>query len=120
MHNPRMSPKKPTAEDGSAGGDASDSIQLYTVNGGRPSSRIPLRRYDTVRGAILDALADRPEGLSLWELCTALAPRLPQWWFDEGWDTPWHVTNVKLHLEYLGELQRIPAKGGHRVVRSAP
>jgi hypothetical protein len=94
-------------------------VQLYTVNGGRPSARVPSRRYEAVRQAILAALADQPAGLGLWELCPACAPHLPQWWFDEGWDTPWHVTGVKLHLEHLGVLRRITGKGPHRVALAA-
>lgn len=93
-----------------------EMIDLYTVNGGRLSCRIPLRRYQAVREAIQDVLRDRPDGMGLWDLCPAMATRLPQWWFDEGWDTPWHVTSVKLHMEYLKELTRLTGKGPHRVV----
>ena len=87
---------------------AAEMVQLYTVNGGKPSARIPLRRYEAVSEAVLEALAKAgPEGLTLKELAVALAPLLPQWWFAEGWDTMWHVTGIKLHLEHLGQLERV-------------
>lgn len=95
---------------------STSNIQLYTVNGGKPSASVPLRRYEAMRTAVLQALkAAGSSGLTLHELAVAVAPLLPQWWSDEGWDEMWHVTSVKLHLEYLGELERVPDAKPHRL-----
>src|SRR5262245_46157606 len=90
-------------------------IQLYTVNGGKPSAQIPLRRYEAMQKAILKVLKNKPEGLGFPDLAYEVSQRLPLWWTREGWDELWHATNVKLHLEYLGQLERVPGAKPHRV-----
>lgn len=92
-----------------------EMIQLYTVNGGKPSALIPLRRYEAMRKAVLTALLQAPDGLGLLDLTEQASQRLPLWWNREGWDEMWHATGVKLHLEYLGELERVPGAKPHRV-----
>jgi predicted transport protein len=68
-----------------------------------------------MRKAMLAALRKAPEGLGLVDLAIQVAPRLPLWWSREGWDEMWHATSVKLHLEYLGEIERVPQAKPHRV-----
>ena len=94
---------------------ADESIQLYTVNGGRPSAVIPLKRYEAMRKAILKVLKSQPDGLTLHDLAKGASQELPMWWTREGWDEMWHTTGVKLHLEYIGELERVPKASPHRV-----
>ncbi|MCC7479365.1 DUF4287 domain-containing protein [bacterium] len=92
-----------------------ETIQLYTVNGRKPSARVPLKRYEAMRTAVLKALHQRSDGLSLTELTHSAALHLPKWWSDEKWDEMWHTVSVKLHLEYLGELERVPGTSPHKV-----
>ncbi len=92
-----------------------EMIDLFTVNGRKFSCTIPLKRYEAMCSAVLRALQHKPDGLSLSELAHAAAVHLPKWWTDEKWDEMWHTTAVKLHLEYLGELERVPKVSPHRV-----
>lgn len=92
-----------------------EMIDLFTVNGRKFSCTIPLKRYEAMRSAVLKALKNKPDGLSLSELAHGAAVHLPKWWTDEKWDEMWHTTAVKLHLEYLGELERVPKVSPHRV-----
>lgn len=94
---------------------AEEMIQLYTVNGGKPSAFIPVRRYEAMRKALIAALRKAPDGLGLVDLAERASQHLPAWWTREGWDEMWHTTSVKLHLEHLGELERVPGAKPHRV-----
>jgi len=87
-----------------------ETIELLNINTGRANGRIPLKRYNAMKRALLKVIPRRSDGVAYAQL-KQLAPRhLPAWWHDEGWSVAWHIAVVKLDLEARGELERVPAK----------
>ncbi len=80
------------------------------ARGTEGETRIPKWKYDTVRGAILDALDKAgPDGLPFARLPNAVRDRLADGEIDRIGSVNWHVTTVKLEMEVAGEIAR---KGG--------
>ncbi len=71
-------------------------------------TNVPLWKFDTVRSAILDAVASAGSGgLPFSALPAAVSDRLSDADARDLGSLGWHVTTVKLELECRGELQRM-------------
>ena len=71
-------------------------------------TNIPAWKFNTVRSAILDAVASAgPDGLPFSQLKSAVSERLSEPDARDLGSLGWHVTTVKLELECRNELQRM-------------
>ena len=80
-----------------------ERIQTLHPEEGKRGVNISREKYDLVRAAVLDALANGP--LTLNALLDAVTQRL-----GPGFDgsTSWYTMSVKLDLEARGEIERVP------------
>lgn len=80
---------------------------------GRQGVNIDRVKYDVVRQAILDSLAERGE-IPLGQLTDAVTARL-----DGPFDGSigWYTITVKLDLEARGEIERVPGRSPQVVRR---
>ena len=72
-------------------------------------TRIPGWKFDTVRGAILDVLADGP--VPFGKLTQRVRELLDGESLARLGSVGWHVTAVKLELEVRGEIRRQDGSG---------
>lgn len=80
-------------------------------------TNIPRWKYDAVRRAILDAVGSAgEEGFAFGDLKDAVRARLSADELDRLGSLGWHVTVVKLNMEVVGELRRIPKTTPQRMV----
>jgi hypothetical protein len=79
---------------------------------GKAGVNIDKVKYDTIRAAILAALAENGGEISFKELTTAVAAHLPAPF--EG-SLGWYTTTVKLDLEARGEIERLPGGSQQRL-----
>lgn len=77
---------------------------------GKEGVNIDRNKYDAVRGAILDILAEYP-GATFQELTEKVDHRLDNF---QG-SVPWYVTTVKLDLEARELIERIPKSSPQRL-----
>ncbi len=84
-----------------------DKVVCATPTPGKATTRITAWKYETVRRAVLDALADRPEGVAFRELPRLVEERLGAEQRTRLGSVPWYTTMVKLDLEVRGEIERI-------------
>jgi hypothetical protein len=80
--------------------------------------RISRDKYEDMKGAILAALPDSGEGLTLAELAEAAEGRVTPEVFADA-SIPWFVTTVKLDLEARGLIERVPGAKPQRLRRSS-
>lgn len=73
---------------------------------GKQGVNIDRAKYEAVRQAILDSLAEQGE-LPFGQLDAAVAARLSEP-FDGS--VGWYTTTVKLDLEARGEIERVPGR----------
>lgn len=73
---------------------------------GKQGVNIDRARYDAVKQAILEAVAERGE-VPFAELDSAVAARLPA---DFTGSIGWYTTTVKLDLEARGLIERVPGR----------
>lgn len=86
----------------------SEMVELLNANTGRAGGRLPKRRYDAMRTALLKAVPRTERGMAYKELNARVLPLLPKWWRDEGWSVSWHVATVKLDLQARGLIENVP------------
>ena len=80
-------------------------------------TRIPLWKFDVLRGAILEAVGEAgPVGLLYKEMNEAVRPRLSADQLARLGSLGWHVVSVKLELEVRGELVRVEGAKPQRLV----
>ena len=85
-------------------------VECRTPTPGRAgSTRIPKWKFDAVRAAILDALAEGP--VPFRELPTMVAERLSDSDRSRLGSVGWHATTVKLELEVRKEIRRLERPG---------
>ncbi len=87
-----------------------DRVICRTPTKGRDGvTRLPRWKYDAIRTAIHDAVAQAgPEGLAFGDLSTAVKARLSEAELAKLGSVGWHTTSVKLNMEVEGELKRLP------------
>ena len=76
-------------------------------------TNIPVWKFEAVRGAILDALAEGP--MLYKDLNTAVCARLDDATLGKLGKLGWHVVTVKLELEVRGEIARLDVKGPQQI-----
>lgn len=78
---------------------------------GKQGVNISKEKYDTVRRAIVDSLADRGE-MSFWGLVEDVNRKLAD---NFGGSVNWYVTTVKLDLEARGRIERLAGSSPQRL-----
>jgi hypothetical protein len=87
--------------------------RITTLNvSGKNGVSVERWKYDRVRAAILDVLAERGEVPFQPDLARLVEPRLGADW--QG-NTSWYTTSVKLDLEARGEIERVPGRTPQRL-----
>ena len=82
-------------------------------------TNIPTWKFDVLRPAILDAVAEAgPEGLKMADLKAAVRGRIPLETLEKLGSLGWHMMSVKLELEVRGEIARMDGKGPQRLIVS--
>ncbi|MEL6464204.1 MAG: hypothetical protein AAFQ58_04470 [Pseudomonadota bacterium] len=91
-----------------------DKVACRTPAEGRDGvTNIPAWKFDTVRAAILDALATGP--IKAMTLKDAVGERLAPDTLEKLGKLGWHVVTVKLELEVRGEIERLDVKGPQQI-----
>jgi hypothetical protein len=85
-----------------------EMVELLNANTGRAAGRLPKRRYDAMRSALLKAIPRTKSGVAYKDLNARVIPLLPKWWQPEGWSVSWHVATVKLDLQARGMIENVP------------
>jgi hypothetical protein len=91
-----------------------EKIQTLNPDPGKKGVRIDRAKYDTMREAILAALAER-EPQTFYELLHSIEPGL-QGRFEGS--IGWYYTSVKLDLEARGEIARIAGTSPQQIRRT--
>ncbi|WP_415919382.1 DUF6958 family protein [Tateyamaria sp. SN6-1] len=79
-------------------------------------TNIPAWKFDAVRAAILDAVADGP--MLYKDLNAAVEARLDADTLERLGKLGWHVVTVKLEMEVRGDIVRTGAKGPQQIARA--
>ncbi len=96
---------------------AEDRIECRTPTPGKQAIHILRWKYDLVRAAILKSIPADTGGVVFKDLPDLVRSILsPQQRTDLG-DISWYTTTVKLNMEVLGELERVPGKTPQRLRR---
>ncbi|KIC50025.1 hypothetical protein [Tateyamaria sp. ANG-S1] len=91
-----------------------DKVACRTPAEGRDGvTNIPAWKFDAVRGAILDTLADGP--IKAMTLKDAVGERLDPETLEKLGKLGWHVVTVKLEMEVRGEIERLDVKGPQQI-----
>lgn len=85
-----------------------EMVELLNANTGRAGGRLPRRRYDAMRKALLKAVPRAKSGVPYKDLKARVKPLLPKWWQEEGWSVSWHIATVKLDLQARGIIENVP------------
>ena len=97
---------------------AEEWIVCKTPTPGKKPTSIPRWKYEAVRRAILEAIPPHGDGVPFRELPRLVSERLRKEELDRLGSVGWHTTTVKLHLEVLGEIRRLPSVSPQRLVGS--
>ncbi len=101
--------------------EETDKVFCRNPDPAKEGTNVPRWKYDVVRRAILDTLGDDPGGVTFRELTAEVRGRLSAETIERLGSVSWHTTVVKLHLETVSEIERIPDSRPHRLRRcSAP
>ncbi len=91
-----------------------ERVACRTPAAGRDGvTNIPAWKFDAVRTAILEALADGP--VLYKDLNAAVEARLGRQTLDDLGKLGWHVVTVKLEMEVRGEIERLDVKGPQQI-----
>ena len=96
--------------------DNEEKVECQTPTPGKASTRIPKWKYDAVRGAVL-AVLEKDEAVFFTDLPEKVGALLDSQTRKELGSLAWHVTTVKLHMETIGEIKRLPVKGRQQIAR---
>jgi hypothetical protein len=94
-------------------------IVCKTPTPGKQSTAIAKWKYDLVRNAIRTCVPKTKEGVAFKELPDLVADVLPPDDRARLGSVSWHTTTVKLHMETIGELERVKGAVPQRIRRSA-
>lgn len=90
-------------------------VLCETPTPGREGTRIPTWKYDAVRAAIRRVVPRRREGIEFRTLPGLVQQALPSEVRERIGSIAWHTVTVKLHLEVIGEVERIPGSRPQRI-----
>lgn len=96
-------------------GPDDDRVVCRTPTPDRKPTRIERWKFESVRGAILDAVEAEEDGLPFGDLARAVGERLMPEELQYLGSIGWYTTTVKLELEVAGELRR-ETRGGRQVL----
>src|SRR4051794_36708187 len=92
-------------------------VRCETPAKGKATKSIPQWKYDVLRTAIRRVVPKNRTGIEFSKLFDLVAGELTaEERANLGW-LPWHTTPVKLRLEVLGELERVPDSKPQRLRR---
>ncbi len=94
-----------------------EKVLCETPTPGKEGTRIPQWKYDAVRAAIRKVVPRGNEGIEFRELPHLVEEALPADARRKLGSVTWHTVTVKLHLEVIGELERIPGSKPQRIRR---
>lgn len=86
--------------------NADDKVLCRNPDPAKAGVRLPVWKFETVRRAILDELANGPVLLSA--LTDRIRVRIPPDDLEKLGKLGWHMMGVKLELEVRGEIRRLP------------
>lgn len=96
--------------------DGNDKVECRSPTRGDQGTRIPRWKYDTVRRAILSAMAANGDGLAFKDLPAQVARALSPEERRRLGSVSWYTTVVKLDLEVRGELRRVPGARPQKLI----
>lgn len=88
-----------------------------TPTPGKEGTRIPTWKYDAVRRAILRVVPRSATGVEFRLLADLVSGELPDGVKQSLGSVLWHTVTVKLHLEVIGEIERVPGTRPQRIRR---
>ena len=94
-----------------------DKIQLKHPDTTKVAPRISAAKYEAVRAAILDLVAEGEASVPFVGLADKVAALLPPPVLQDLGSVGWYTTAVKLHLEANGEIERVPGAQPQRLRR---
>ncbi len=97
-----------------------DRILCETPTPGKQGTRIDRWKYEAVRAAILRALTGGEQGVPFKELPTLVEMGLTEKDLAGLGSLVWYTTTVKLHLETIGEIERVPGARPQRIRHANP
>ena len=92
--------------------------QCKTPTPGKRPTSIPTWKYQAVRAAILDVVPTQAPGVAAKALPELVSERLDADVLAKLGSLTWHTTTVKLNMEVIGELRRLPKIKPQRLVRT--
>ena len=84
-----------------------DLVHCKNPDPERQGTNIPRWKYEAVRAAINQALADFPDGVQFKSLPSFVRDILSSEEVEHLGSVSWHTTVVKLHLEAVSEIERV-------------
>ena len=76
----------------------------------KEGTNVPRWKFETVRAAIIQALADSPDGVRFKTLPSLVRDHLSSEEAEQLGSISWHTTVVKLHLEAVAEIERVAGR----------
>ncbi len=95
--------------------DSETKVLCDTPTPGKQGTRIPKWKYDAVRAAIRKVVPRRQEGIEFQQLPGLVQKALSTEVCRQLGSIAWHTTTVKLHLEVIGEIERVPGSRPQRI-----
>lgn len=92
-----------------------ERITCQTPTPGRQPTRIPRWKYEAVRAALRRVIPAAPASVAFADLTGLVARELEPDTLRRLGSLSWHVVTVKLHLEVLGEIERLPGTAPQRL-----
>jgi hypothetical protein len=92
-----------------------DRIQLTHPDPTKQHPKIERVKYDAFHEALLEVIPANEEGIPFGSLNDAVLEVNPS--LQEMGSVGWYVTTVKLHMEAIGEIERVPQSSPQRVRR---
>jgi hypothetical protein len=95
----------------------SEKVLCRTPSAGKSAKRIDRWKFELLRKAILSSLSTKEPGVVFNDLFGLVEARLTKRQIEEIGSIPWYTTTVKLELEVVGEIARVPGSSPQRLVR---
>jgi hypothetical protein len=90
-------------------------VLCETPTPGKKGTRIHEWKYEAVRKALRKVIPRKAPGVLFEDLPELVDQALPAEARQKLGSVPWYTTTVKLHLEVIGEIERIPGSSPQRV-----
>lgn len=90
-------------------------VLCLTPTPGKQGTRIAQWKYDTLRRAIRKAVPKNKTGVEFRKLPELVRPFLADDELKKLGSLTWYAVTVKLHLEVIGEIERVPGAKPQRI-----